>query len=94
MIVTSFHSSFVDCHSSTAISAGPYFKINPSISFFVHFDPTKDSNAEADLTATWEKLMDGGTALMPLGTYPWSQHYGWVQDKFGVSWQLILANPG
>lgn len=30
---------------------------------------------------------------MPLGKYPFSERYGWIQDKFGVSWQLILTNP-
>lgn len=76
-----------------AISAGPIFKLNPSISFMVNFDPSKDSNAKANLDAIWTKLIDGGKALMPLDKYPFSEHYGWVQDKYGLSWQLILTNP-
>lgn len=76
-----------------AISAGPYFKINPSISFFLNFDPSQDPKAREHLDALWKKLSEGGTALMPLGEYPFSSHYGWVQDKYGVSWQLILTNP-
>lgn len=79
--------------SFQAISAGPYFKINPSISFFVNFDPSRDPDAKAHLDELWAKLSEGGTALMPLQAYPFSKHYGWVQDKFGVSWQLILTNP-
>jgi predicted 3-demethylubiquinone-9 3-methyltransferase (glyoxalase superfamily) len=69
-----------------AISAGPLFKFNPSISFIV------SCNTREDVNALWEKLSDGGQALMPLDSYPFSERYGWIQDKFGVSWQLIL--PG
>lgn len=76
-----------------AISAGPFFTINPSISFFVNFDPSQDPAAREHLDATWNKLSDGGTALMPLEQYPFSEHYGWIQDKYGVSWQLMLTNP-
>ena len=76
-----------------AISAGPYFKTNPSISFMVNFDPSRDPDAKANLDALWVKLSEGGKALMPLGEYPFSKWYGWVEDKFGVSWQLILTNP-
>lgn len=80
-------------HDFMAISAGPYFSINPSISFMVNFDPSRDNQAEANLRELWEKLSDGGTALMPLQEYPFSKLYGWIQDKFGVSWQLILTDP-
>lgn len=76
-----------------AISAGPIFKLNPSISFFVNFDPSKDANAREKLDTLWAKLSEGGTALMELDKYPFSEHYGWIQDKYGVSWQLILSNP-
>ncbi|MBM7568094.1 VOC family protein [Paenibacillus sacheonensis] len=76
-----------------AISAGPIFKLNPSVSFIVNFDPSREPNAVALLDEAWNKLSDGGMALMPLGKYPFSEHYGWIQDKFGVSWQLMLTNP-
>jgi predicted 3-demethylubiquinone-9 3-methyltransferase (glyoxalase superfamily) len=76
-----------------AISAGPYFKPNPSISFFVNFDPSKDKNAKENLTILWGKLSEGGKVLMELNKYPFSEWYGFIQDKFGVSWQLILTNP-
>lgn len=76
-----------------AISAGPYFKPNPSISFMVNFDPSQDVKAETKLNTLWAKLMEGGKALMPLDTYPFSKRYGWVQDKYGFSWQLILTDP-
>ena len=76
-----------------AISAGPMFKINPSVSFIVNFDPSKDNDARKNLDRAWEKLSDGGIALMPLDTYPFSERYGWVKDKYGMTWQLILTNP-
>lgn len=76
-----------------AISAGPFFKINPSVSFILNFDPSTDKQAETHLNELWNKLNEGGTALMPLRAYPFSKRYGWVQDRFGVSWQLMLTNP-
>ena len=76
-----------------AINAGPEFTPNPSISFFVNFDPASDEQAREHLDELWAKLVEGGTVLMELGEHPFSKHYGWVQDKFGVSWQLILTNP-
>lgn len=76
-----------------AISAGPHFTLNPSVSFFVNFDPSRDRDAAAKLDELWLKLSDGGTALMPLDTYPFSKRYGWIQDRYGVSWQLILTDP-
>lgn len=79
--------------SFMAISAGPFFKINPSISFIVNFDPSKDPQASQHIDETWEKLSKGGKVLMEYQKYPFSERYGWVQDKFGVSWQLILTNP-
>lgn len=80
-------------HDFMAISAGPYFKINPSISFILNFDPSQDEQAEEHLKALWDKLFESGTALMPLQQYPFSKLYGWVQDRFGVSWQLMLTDP-
>jgi predicted 3-demethylubiquinone-9 3-methyltransferase (glyoxalase superfamily) len=80
-------------YSFMAISAGPYFKLNPSISFMLNFDPSQDEKAEEHLNLLWEKLSLGGEALMPLNEYPFSKRYGWVKDKYGVTWQLILTNP-
>ena len=70
-----------------AINADTTFKPTPSISFFY----TCNSKEESD--TLWEKLVDGGKALMELGEYPFSKYYCWVQDKFGYSWQLMLNNP-
>ncbi|WP_092461031.1 VOC family protein [Thermoflavifilum thermophilum] len=76
-----------------AINAGPYFQFNPSISFFLNFDPSRDRQAQAHLEHTWAALSEGGKVLMPLGEYPFSKCYGWIQDRYGLSWQLILSNP-
>lgn len=76
-----------------AIDAGPLFKFNPSISFFVNFDPSREENASQKLDTMWQKLSEDGTALMPLDKYPFSERYGWIEDKYGLSWQLILTNP-
>ena len=80
-------------YSFMAISAGPLFKFTPAISFMVNFDPSKDKNAKEQLDTIWEKLIEGGKTLMPLDKYPFSERYGWVQDKYGLSWQLIFTNP-
>ena len=79
--------------SFMAISAGPLFKFNPSVSFIVNFDPSRDKDARNNLDSLWERLSQGGAALMPLDKYPFSERYGWVQDKYGLSWQLILSDP-
>jgi predicted 3-demethylubiquinone-9 3-methyltransferase (glyoxalase superfamily) len=80
-------------YSFLAISGGPLFQLNPSISFMVHFDPSQDKDAKTRLDSIWAKLSEGGKVLMPLDKYPFSERYGWVQDKYGLSWQLILTNP-
>ena len=68
-----------------SISAGPLFSINPSISFMVNFDPSQRADARQALDALWGKLADGGAALMQLDKYPFSERYGWIQDRYGVS---------
>jgi predicted 3-demethylubiquinone-9 3-methyltransferase (glyoxalase superfamily) len=68
-----------------SISAGPYFKLNPSISFLVA------CNSKEEVDALWKKLAEGGMALMELGQYPFSERYGWIQDKYGVSWQIMFT---
>ena len=59
-----------------AISAGPYFKFNPSISFMINFDPSQDPNARQRIDRLWDQLIKGGQALMPLDRYPFSERYG------------------
>ena len=80
-------------YSCMAINAGPLFKFNPSISFMVNFDPAQDKDAKIRIDEVWNKLVEGGKILMPLDKYPFSERYGWVQDRYGISWQLILTDP-
>lgn len=76
-----------------ALDGGPIFKFNPSISFTINFDPSVIKNARENLDILWNKLSTGGKVMMELQKYPFSERYGWVEDKYGVSWQLILSNP-
>ncbi len=76
-----------------AISAGPYFKFTPAISLMVNFDPSQDADAATNIEKVWKKLSEGGKVLMEFGEYPFSKKYGWCEDKYGLSWQLILTNP-
>lgn len=76
-----------------AISAGPAFEPNPSISFMMNFDPSQLKNARERIDEIWGKLAEGGAVLMPIDKYPFSERYGWVKDKYGFSWQLIFTNP-
>ncbi|KXH84740.1 VOC family protein [Chryseobacterium kwangjuense] len=64
---------------------GPPMDKNPSVSFMVICD------TEDEVQTYWNKLSDGGTALMDLGSYPWSEKYGWIKDRYGVTWQLFLG---
>jgi predicted 3-demethylubiquinone-9 3-methyltransferase (glyoxalase superfamily) len=64
------------------LNGGPMHQPNASISFFI----TCDSNDEIDFL--WQKLIEDGKIMMPLNSYPWSPYFGFVQDKFGVCWQL------
>lgn len=69
------------CNDSTIQHA---FTFTPSISAFVECD------SENEVEDAYRKLLDGGQALMPIDNYGFSQKFGWVQDKFGISWQLNL----
>ncbi|SOC41536.1 VOC family protein [Ureibacillus acetophenoni] len=61
------------------------FTFTPSFSIFINCD------TEEEIDILYEKLSDGGGALMPLGDYGFSNKFGWLVDRFGVSWQLDLA---
>jgi predicted 3-demethylubiquinone-9 3-methyltransferase (glyoxalase superfamily) len=60
------------------------FSFTPSFSIFV------TCNSEEELDNLYQKLNEGGQALMPLGDYGFSKKFGWLNDRFGVSWQLNL----
>lgn len=71
-----------------AISAGPLFRFTPAISFLVR------CSSRDQVDTLWSTLSDGGKALMELGSYPFSDRYGWMEDRYGVSWQLMLGEGG
>lgn len=60
------------------------FSFTPSFSIFL------TCNTEEELEFLYEKLLEGGQALMPLNNYGFSKKFGWVNDRFGVSWQINL----
>jgi predicted 3-demethylubiquinone-9 3-methyltransferase (glyoxalase superfamily) len=62
-----------------------HFTFTPAMSLFV------DCDRRDELDALHSKLLEGGLELMPLAEYPFSPRFGWVQDRFGVSWQLNLV---
>jgi predicted 3-demethylubiquinone-9 3-methyltransferase (glyoxalase superfamily) len=68
-----------------AISAGPLFKFTPAISFLVR------CTTKEELDGYWAELSEGGSALMPLDSYPFSERYGWTEDRYGLSWQVMYA---
>ncbi len=67
------------CIDSPAVHA---FTFTASMSLYI------DCDSDAEMEKLYKELSDGGQILMPLGAYPFSKKYGWVNDKFGVSWQL------
>jgi len=71
-------------HRFELMSAGPLFKFTPAVSFLVA------CTTKVEVDALWGKLSKGGSALMELGEYPFSEKYGWVQDRYGISWQVML----
>jgi predicted 3-demethylubiquinone-9 3-methyltransferase (glyoxalase superfamily) len=66
-----------------AISAGPLFRFTPATSFLVRCATTDE------VDALWGKLSEGGTPLMPLDSYPFSERFGWTNDRYGLSWQVM-----
>jgi len=61
------------------------FSFTPSSSTFVEFDSLEE------LEHVFGILSEDGEVLMPLDNYGFSQRFAWVNDRFGVSWQLNLA---
>lgn len=67
------------------LSAGPYFKFTPAVSFLIACDTV------TEVELLWERLIENGEALMQLDSYPFSKKYGWVMDKYGLSWQVMYT---
>ncbi len=70
------------------LNGGPMFKINPSISITATFESVEKTNQ------VWNLLIEGGKALIDIGQHPWNERYGWLQDKFGLTWQISVVNNG
>ena len=62
------------------------FDFTPSFSIFLTCD------TEEEIDRLYEKLLEGGHPLMPIGDYGFSKKFGWLNDRFGVSWQINLPN--
>ncbi len=60
------------------------FTFTPSISIAVN------CQSEKEIDTVFNKLSEGGSVMMPLDNYGFSKKFGWVADKYGVSWQLNL----
>ncbi|MCC5960096.1 MAG: VOC family protein [Rhodobacteraceae bacterium] len=70
-----------------ALNGGPRFHPTPAVSYFLNI------NDRAALDRAWKELGAGGQIHMPLDAYPWAPRYGWLDDRWGVSWQLALGDP-
>lgn len=68
-----------------ALDGGNSFAFTPAISCFVNLE------SEAAIDAAWAQLSEGANILMPLQAYPFSAKFGWLADKFGLTWQLSLG---
>jgi predicted 3-demethylubiquinone-9 3-methyltransferase (glyoxalase superfamily) len=68
-----------------AISAGPLFKFTPAVSCLVR------CRSREEVDELWNRLSGGGAALMPLDSYPFSERFGWIEDRYGLSWQIMYA---
>ena len=68
-----------------ALNGGPHFTFNPAISISVNCETIEETEV------LWQKLIEGGRVLMPLQEYTFSKLYGWVEDKYGLSWQVIYT---
>lgn len=60
------------------------FTFTPAMSLFI------DCDDPAQIDHLFERLGEGGQTLMPLDTYGFSRRFAWIQDRYGVSWQLNL----
>jgi predicted 3-demethylubiquinone-9 3-methyltransferase (glyoxalase superfamily) len=60
------------------------FTFSPAISLYVR------CNTQAEIDQLFEKLSQDGKVYMPLSAYPFSERFAWIEDKYGISWQLSL----
>lgn len=76
----------LDGQEFVALNGGPQYTFTPAISFFVNCETREE------VDELWENLSEDGIVLMELGRYPFSEKFGWVMDKYGLSWQLNLGS--
>lgn len=69
----------------TLLDGGPKYKPTPAISFFYICEK------EEELDRIWKAFSREGVVMMSMDKYPWSEKYGWINDKYGISWQLALG---
>lgn len=78
------------------INAGDEFWPTLALSFILNVDPLTSDGGEDEARAwsatLWEACSAGGKIRMPLGEYPHSKPYGWIEDRFGVNWQSLLTD--
>ena len=67
------------------INGGNMFQPNSSISFMLICE------TQEEIEHIWKNLQRNGKVLMSLDEYPWSKCYGWIIDRYHVSWQLYLG---
>lgn len=72
----------------TGLNGGPEYKFTPAVSFFVNCQTPEE------IHELWDKLGQGGKVLMELDRYPFSPQFGWLEDRYGLSWQLNLSGRG
>ncbi len=76
----------IDGYEMMALDGGPYFKHTPAQSISVQCATVDELNALHDT------LREGGSDLMPISDYPFSKRYAWINDKYGLSWQLNVPH--
>ena len=68
------------------MTAGPYLPFNPTVSFIINCDTAEEADG------LWSKITAEGKELMPLQAYDFAKKFGWAQDKYGVSWQVLCMD--
>ena len=72
----------LDGYMLVTINGGPHFRPTPAVSYFLQLQRAED------VVRVWQALVEDGQVLMPLDAYDWSPQYGWLNDRYGVSWQI------
>ena len=84
-------------HATLLIAGGRVAVIDSPVEHAFGFTPATSLVVQdgdpAEVRRMWGALADGGQVLMPLGPYPFSACFGWLNDRFGVSWQLTVGGP-